>query len=196
MLIFLIFVILFASIVSLGSQFWFLPIFGAAISLYGLASLNKKPVDYGHLLIIFTFFLVNRNIEFNLPNMMLIIGFFFLFFASWNLFRRNIFLGSIDERSKRKRSTRTEKISRDELVEEEDNTTVFKKDTFLAMLNFIFMGVLVTFTGALVSIYGLVGIDFPDDYQEPLFIFFGVLTLSMAYVIIKILPHHINKKGR
>ncbi|MGM0510312.1 MAG: hypothetical protein ACQESD_04205 [Thermoplasmatota archaeon] len=172
-----IFVVILATFLSMGSMLWFLPIIGAVVSLYGLMIRNKKPVDYGHLFIILTFFLINRNTPFSLPNILLMIGFFFLSFASWDLFRKEIFVASMDR-------------GLDDAAEEERK--IFEKDTLLALMNFIFMGFLLTFTGALISIYGLVGIDLPNDYLEPMFIVFGSVTLAAAYIIVRMIPLKIH----
>jgi len=175
----IIFVVILATFLSMRSMFWFLPIVGAVVSFYGLMIRDKKPVDYGHIFIILSFFLINRNTPFSLPNILLMIGFFFLSFASWDLFRKEIFVASLD------------RDPDDEAGEEERKT--FEKDTSLALMNFIFMGVLLTFTGALISIYGLVGIDLPNDCLEPMFIVFGSVTLAAAYIIMRIIPLKIHK---
>lgn len=189
-------VIISASILSAGSTFWFLPLIGGLVSGYGLHRMDKRFIDYGHLFSILSFYLINRNMAFELINLILVIGFFFLFFSSWIVNRNEIFLESL-ERDSHTEMARDRWDSSDKKKEQkEGRIRSFEKSSLKAVLTFVMVGMLLTFTGTFMAMYGSVGIDFPSYYLEPLFILFGILTLSTAYVMIKILPPHINKKEK
>lgn len=163
-----------ASILSLSSPYWPLPLIGGIIAVGGLIFEKKVLIDVGLIGGIFSFYLLNRAMEVNMLNLSISILIFFTFFSIWVLDSKTIIILSIKKDMPGKGTLKeVEEVERGNLV-------------YLARINI--MGIGVSYIGAFISLSSSIAPLVGDKFVVPLIILFGLSTLIILYTIMQVLP--------
>ncbi len=180
------------SIYSVESQLWFLPVLFGIVSLYGLFTVRKRPIDYGHLIAIFSFFFILRDASFSVLSLTSMILFFFLLFASWLLSRNGVFLISLELDTKSPDKPITKKKIQ---TKRTSPVTVFERESVLSLLKFTFFGVMLSLTCVFIAIYSPVVENIGGGYSELFFLIFGTITLYMLYLLLRVIPPYLEMEA-
>jgi len=163
-----------ASVFSLHSHYWFLPIlFGCFVILaYNLKSIFL--LDIGILSSILSLFFVNHGLYPNLLNLSSVIGFFFLFVGIWFYVRNLIYISGIEDNL----------VSE---IGEVDSLVSFKRAVSIDISGRLFIAAFLAIVASLVGMYSPLGIDVSPMVEILLMVAFSSGIFFIVYFIIRAL---------
>ncbi len=173
----IILIALLASFASLHSIYWFLPvIFGVTLAI-GYNTKRSSVVDVSLILLFFSFLFLNQDLSRDIPNLILSVGFIFLFFGIWFFTKFLLYYDRVE---------RTSRVS-----SKGKQTSVFTRSA----KNYMFYGIILnTFIGAIISaiatllgsyssLRGIMG----GRLETTLMILFTFILFSIIFLMVHIL---------
>ncbi len=173
---------LFASLVSLHSVYWFLPIILSVIPTVGFLREKNSVIDIGIILTILSHFFINRDISLTPLNTLLMVGFLFLFVGIWIFVRYFLLVEKIED-SARKGSQDGCLIS---------FTRSARKFTVRGIFTNILLGAVLSIIASLMGSYSSLGRVTTGRIEVVLMI---VFTSSLFFVIYKMIGLMASEEG-
>ena len=165
---------LFASLISMHSIYWFLPLILIVVPVVGFLREILSMIDIGIITTIFFYFFVNRELSLTIINLISIVGFLFLFVGIWFLARYILLLGDIEDNSRKgSRDGHILSFSRDA-----------RKFTVYGILTNIVLGAFLSIIASLMGSYGSLGRVTTGQIETILMI---VFSLALFFVIYKMI---------
>ncbi len=165
---------LFASLASMHSVYWFLPLIISIVPVIGLMREKNSVISVGIFTTIFFYFFVNRELPLRVVNIILIVGFLFLFVGIWFFARYLLLIRTVEDNS-RKGSKNSDIIS---FSKSARNFTVY------GIFTNVILGAFLSIIASLMGSYSSLGRVTTGRIEVILMI---VFTLSLFFVIYKII---------
>lgn len=165
-------VALLASLISLESPYWFLPLIFAVGSLIGFYSENLFILDGGILISIISYLFVNRGLAPTISNVLVVVGLFFLFISVWFWARNEVMIGEMEDNIERNAGKRY--IS-------------FRRDALEEIISNLIIAVFLAIFGSIIAMYSSLEIGLSPDMQSILMVFFSCLVFFIIYLKLNII---------
>lgn len=166
------------SLIYIGSQGWWLPIFGAIVAIIGLHSRLSKFVDIGSLLLVGSFLFLVRGLPLNYMRLIFVISIFFIYIGLWLFMRRALFLMSMNR-------TPTRKTENGHLEE-------YKKDSAIYYLRTLLLGFAISLLGGFIAVNSFIG-PYPSNLVFFLRILFALSLVFSIYFALFLLPKYVAR---
>ncbi len=156
------------------NELWYAPLIGALIGLAGLYLKKRYLNNLGTIITAGAFYYVNRFIDYSNLNLVVLFGFFFLFYANWNLNNKEVLIHLIEDE--------TAGDDKNEMLDE------FKRSSNKTLAIYLMAALAVSTAGGILAPYSYLDIPLDPNSAIPVSIIFGVIVMAVAYVIIELLP--------
>ncbi len=161
------------AMISMHSPYWFLPLIFSVVPLIGFYSARFVLFDTGILLLVISYLFVNRGFALNLPNILLVIGPFFLFAGVWFSARNKMIITQMKDVIEKKSDDRS--------------MTSFRISSLVVIFNHLFLGAFLAILGSILGMYSSLETGLDPNIQNILMVIFSSLVFFMIYMNIKFL---------
>ncbi|MFP3872273.1 MAG: hypothetical protein ACOCTR_02540 [Candidatus Natronoplasma sp.] len=163
-----------ASLISLPSPFWFLPLALISVSIVGLNLGNKSTLDIGVLLSLISYLFVNRGEPLTVSNSLLIILFFFLFIGTWLYARNTLLVDTMESLSEMDKAP-------------DDHLASFRRSSLKDISQNLVIGGFLTILGTFIGMYSSVGTGLGSNLEIILMVIFSASIFFIIYLKLNIL---------
>ena len=160
-----------ASLLSLHSEFWYLPLIVSPVSLIGYFKKSPIALDAGIFVLIISYFLINGNVPFNILTLLKLIGLLFLFIIIWSFGRHLMLIDMIEENSIK--------------GPDEGRVNRLRKDTSYQMLGNLLLGAVLSCLASMMGMYG--SLETSGQIETILMVVFSFGLFLSMFIMLKIL---------
>lgn len=161
-----------ASLLSLPSPYWFFPLLFSSLSLIGFYPGKSYMLDIGIFLSIISYLFVNRGLGMIVPNVLLVIGAFFLFIGVW-FYTRNMLTTRRIERTQERNSS--------------EWVSSFRKSALSDISSNLLLGFFLAVIGSLIGMYSSLNLGLTFDIESILMVVFSSAVFFIIYLTLNIL---------